>query len=414
MSVKYWEAQAALYEFDYDTGTHAPVVGETINVDVEAGETAVVQAWTVTSGAWGSSSAAGKMWVYSCSADFIANLADNDNLDDSGSNQICITTGGVTAKVGDWQTSGNWGTGEDPSIPVDNDTVIFDNRSTQSVTDGIAVGETGGVTLDLLHVLSNFTGDIGTTSERLHINPDKVIFEGSGTMWLECSEDDAVTDSDIDLVICNSSAGTLKLSSDVNTSSWVSTFTEVWGINGALDILDSTWVDTLRIMPAQNRASNVEVTIGTGCVRAKASADTMEIFMLNGSCVSNSGALLIDKGEGTFTLGTASGGGTNVDVTKLINCAGTFSWYPDEANAFIGKAYIFGGTFNSSATTNNTRAKVLGGGAGNDIYVFEGATLNVANGRGNITVAGSSQLFNFGGTVTTDHNTELAITYNPA
>ena len=66
----------------------------------------------------------------------------------------------------------------------------------------------------------------------------------------------------------------------------------------------------------------------------------------------------------------------------------------------------------NAATTNNDRAKALGNGAGNDVFVFDGATLNIANNMGNITIAGSSQLWNLGGTITTDQGAQIAISYD--
>ena len=497
MAVKYWEAKAALYEFDYDTGTHSPVVGEIINVDIAADETAIMVAWTVASGAWGTNDAAGKMWVYSASATFISNLENNDNIDDAGDTQICIVTGGVTLKTSDWSVPGNWGGGEDPAIPVADDEVIFDDRSVLDVTDGIAEGETGGVSLDLLHIKSGYTGDIGTSVEKLHINPDKLIYEGTGTMYLECSAADATTDSDIDEVIIDTADGTLILSSNINVQAYESRFAEVRIVQGNLYLDNNCDVTTLRIKPKYGRASNVDVVIDIDCYHLKGAPDTfMDIEMSEGTCLCFSQLNSIDLTGGTFTYGgdaqlmAFTSGGTNVpdvgdtltgktsgatatidaitvtsgtwaggdaagffrlssqtwaftageaavfegatdDCTVTADSAfesdlnieevriskGTLVWNPEDAglDAYIGKLYLFGGMLDASAipcADKTNRAKVLGNGAGEDIFLHEGAVLNIANGRGNITIAGSSQLFHYGGTLTVDRGTQIGLTYN--
>ena len=419
MAVKYWSAEAALYEFDYDTGTHAPVVGEVINVDVEAAETAIIVAWTVATGTWGGNNAAGKMWVYTASATFITNLQNNDNIDDSADNQICITTGGVTLKTGDWDIAGNWGTGEDPTIPVANDEVVFDGRSTISVDDGIAVGETGGVDFDLLHVKESFTGDIGASGERLHTSAAKIIIEGSGTYYIEVSESVASADQVIPLVIINNKGATVYLTSNRNDGSYCCEFTQVIVTGGTVHIGDSnidTAVQYLRLSPRYNRRNMVTVTIYEDCIRSKATAYNMSVYMEDGICTMDSAALLIEMIDGIFTYGTDLGANpeTGMNITTLRIHSGTFNWHPDDSdgNAYIGDLWLFGGLFDASASTNADRAKVLGNGAGNDVFVFRGSVLNIASGRGNITIAGSSQLWNFGGIITTDAGSQIAISYD--
>lgn len=494
MSVKYWQAKAALYEFDYDTGTHSPVVGEIINVDVAAGETAIVVAWTVASGAWGTNDAAGKMWVYNASATFITNLENNDNIDDASDNQICITTGGVTLVTSDWQIPANWGSGADPTIPVADDEVIFDDRSVLDVTDGIAIGETGGVSLDLLHVKSGYTGDIGTAVEKLHINPDKVIYEGTGTMYLECSAADVTTDSDIDEVIMDTADGTLILSSSINSNTWASVFTEVRVLQCTLLRIDKGCdVATLRIKPKYGRSANADVVIEIDCYHQKGTDTFMDIEMTEGTCLCLSQLNSIDLTKGTFTYGGDvqlvffTSGGTNApdvgdtltgktsgataiidnitvtsgvwadgdaagffrlssrtwnftpseaavfegavdDCTLAADSAfeadlnieevrisgGTLIWYPEDSggDAYIGELQLFGGILDASAipcADKTNRAKALGNGAG-DVFLYEGSMLNIANGRGNITIG--TQLFHYGGTLTVDRGTQIGLTYD--
>lgn len=318
-----------------------------------------------------------------------------------------------------WQgTDGNWNTAANWSltlVPTAAHEVIFDGRVSQSVTTGPT---TKGVVYPLLHVKSSFTGSIGLAAERIHCQPTKVIFEGTGTMYLECSAADAVTDSVIPLVILNSVGGTLYLTSDVNTSSWVAVFTQVWTLQGTLYIGDTsidTWVASLYIAAKDGNESAVVVYVKEDCERLKATAAKMSIYLLNGTCTSDSAAALIQMADGTFNYGTDLGASpeAGMDIDKLIQYGGTFNWSPDDSgNPYIAEGYLYGGTFDASGTTNNDHAKVLGNGAGYDFYVFSGATLDIANGKGNITVAANSKIRNYGGSILLDSNTIVAPSYD--
>ena len=325
----------------------------------------------------------------------------------------------------DCTAAANWtvGTATAHTTPEIGDEVIFDGRT--NAFDAItvcAVGDTGGVDYDLLHAKKGHTGNIGTTDAPFHTSAQKIIIEGSGTYYLECSEDAASKDQIIPLVIINNPSATVYLTSNENTSSWCCEFTDIIvlagtvyiGNNGTTDV--DTAVQYLRVSPRNNKSSNVAVTIKEDCERLKATTYKMSIYMSNGTLTTDSAATLIDMRNGTLNYGTdlVASPETGMDITTLRLHGGTFNWYPDDSDddAYIGDAYLFGGTLNANAATNNDQSKVLGNGAGNDIFVFEGATLNIANGMGNITIAASSQLWNFGGTITTDNGTQIAVSYD--
>jgi len=327
--------------------------------------------------------------------------------------------------VGDTSTdctaAANW---SDDTAPVGGDEVIWDSRTNDyDATTVCAAGDTGGTDYDLLHVKSGHTGDIGAAGAPFHTSAQKIIIEGSGTYYFECSAADAVTDTTIPLVIINNPDCTVYLTSNVNTTSYYSEFTEVIVLAGTVyigndgDIAVDTAIETLRISPRNNKSSNVTVYIEEDCEKYKTAATyKMSIYMNHGTLTTDSAATLIEQKNGTLNYGTdlTTSPETGMDITTLRLHGGTFNWYPDDSgdDAFIGTAYLFGGSLNASGTTNNDRKKVLGNGAGNDIFVFEGASLNIANGMGNITIAGSSQLWNFGGTITTDSGTQISIGYD--
>jgi len=415
MTVKFWESKTGLYEITYTEGTNTPIVGEILNIVGVAADTCIVQAWTITSGSWSNDNAAGKIWVYGCSATFITNLANAADLENAGDSKICNCTSAVALVTGNWQVAGNWGEGEAVSVPVANDIVIFDGRSVIDVTDGYSQGETGGVSLDLLHMRSLYSGNIGTSTidDQLHINPDKVIFEGTGTMYLECSAANATTaEVDIDLVILNGT-GDVHLSSNTNTVDYACAFTEIV-VNkiGSLYITDHTIITTLRIKPQSNNPSYATVDIGHGCQRLKATAAAMIIYMENGTLTCDSPILLMEQRAGTVYFGDDGSVLTGMDVANLILYGGTFYFRPDDAGAYI-VAKIYGGNLNLTSSINSDRSLVLGNGAGLDVIVYPSGVLDLRRGGSPITIAASSQLINLGGTVYTDNNTELGLTNNP-
>ncbi|KKK48667.1 hypothetical protein LCGC14_3142820, partial [marine sediment metagenome] len=116
-----------------------------------------------------------------------------------------------------------------------------------------------------------------------------------------------------------------------------------------------TAVQILRITPNNDKPDNVTVTIYEDCIRSKATAYNISIYMNNGTCTLDSAATLIEMKKGTFNYGTDLGASpeTGMDITTLRIHGGSFNWYPDDSgdDAYIGNLYLFGGTFNASATT---------------------------------------------------------------
>jgi len=174
-------------------------------------------------------------------------------------------------------------------------------------------------------------------------------------------------------------------------------------------------VANLYIQPNNNKASNVTVVVEKDAFDAKNTTAT-NIYMHNGTLTTDSMVGTFEVHNGTVNYGTdlAASPETDLNITDLKMYGGTFNWYPDDSggDAYIGDLWLFGGTIDASGATNSDRAKALGNGAGNDIHVFKGATLLLNNGRGNITIAASSQLWNFAGIIKTDTGSEISISYD--
>lgn len=434
MAVKYWTGQTALYEFEYDGGgggtAHVPVAGEVIYIDgAKATDYATLQAWSVTGGAWATNDAAGKMWVYAATATFLTNLADNSVLKGNDDDvKICDVTAAIippTAKEGDWQCAGNWGTGEDPAVPVADDEVIFDSRSSYTPVEGMLDSESGAAaqcTYDLLHFKSGWTGGVAGAAEPLICAPDRLIIEGTGTYYICCGKDDQTTAIDIDTCIINNSAATVYLYSNCNTGATIAVWADIHVIAVSALYLKYYTVDAVNcgvayyymwISPTGGQHSKATVHIEKDAFVAAASP---VIITRSGTLYCDSKLATIYVFDGTVYYGTDLGTSpeTDMDITVLYQYGGTFYWQPDDSgnDAYLREAYLYGGSFDASGTTNNDRAKVLGTGAGYNIYVFPGATMNLANNKGNITLAANSKLFNMGGTITLDPNTSIGLTYD--
>ncbi len=324
-----------------------------------------------------------------------------------------------------WTLAANWTAGTSTStVPIAGDTVLFDQRTvTNQAISAMAVGDTGGIDYALLHIKKGHTGTIGAAGSPLHTSAQKILIEGSGTYYIEVSENAVGADQIIPLVIINNSQATVYLTSNQNDVNWCCEFTEIVitggtvyiGYNGSATV--DTAVQTLRIKPQRDVANNAIVYIKEDCERYKATAYKMSIYMQNGTVTSDSAATLIDMTNGTFNYGTdlAASPETGMDITTLQMAGGTFNWYPDDAgDPYIANLWVYGGTFDASGTTNNDRTKYIGAAAGNNAYLFAGASMKLNNGMGNIKLDSDCKFWNYGGTLIVDQSTQVGLTYDAA
>lgn len=328
--------------------------------------------------------------------------------------------------TGDWQTAGNW---SGAAVPTDDDIVIFDGRVSQAVTDGTDYSETGATgdgALDLLHFKSSWAGGMAAADQPLCIHADKIIIEGSGTYHICIGKDDQDTDADVDCIIvnnedavvylyslCNDATKTCKVTNLLLKAGTVylayfdgtSVYDEAGQLNGAGES-QGCFAQNIYVLPEDNKDTAVTLTI------------EKDAYGVNGTVASN---LTIKRGTvetdsmlgtvfmvgGTLTVGPNDLGAspeTDVNITKLIALGGTIHWHPDDSgnDAYIGTLILAAAALYANSSTNADKTKVLGNGADADVILGEGATLNIANGRSNISLASNSELFNLGGVVETD------------
>ena len=84
----------ACHQINYDGGEHAPVIGELVAVNgAETTEYAYVKDFTIASGTFATSDAVGVLVVHKATNAFVANLENDDIIEDSGGTTICDVVG---------------------------------------------------------------------------------------------------------------------------------------------------------------------------------------------------------------------------------------------------------------------------------------------------------------------------------
>ncbi len=320
----------------------------------------------------------------------------------------------------DWGTAGNWSLA---ATPLTANNIIFDGRSVISVAQGTLDGESGAATATgnaLFHIKKSFTGSLGTATEPVACAPVKMIIEGSGTYHILVGTVDQDTSATITDMIINT-PGTVYLYGNCNDAGHTAQITNLTIVRGTVylkyytvDTQDcNVYVVTLRIAPTGNSASNATVYIEKDSYKVNGAVAT-NLYMQNGTLTCDSMLGTVEQYGGTINYGTdlVASPEADLNITMLRQYAGTFNWYPDDSgNPEISEAVIYGGSFLANGTTNNDRAKVLGS-ASKNIYLFSGAVMNLANGMGLTTTsvaATATKIYNFGGTITLDNNTQIAV-----
>jgi hypothetical protein len=323
----------------------------------------------------------------------------------------------------DWNAAGNWETeNEADRVPLADDRVIFDSRMVTAPTGGMLDSESGATanaTIDLLHFKKGYTGGIGSATEPLCSQPDKIIIDGSGTYYILCGKDDQSTNATIPLVLINNKDATVYLYSNCNDGANLCEFTDVYVTAGTVYIAfydpdtddQGCYVKNLYLVPKNNSSSDVTVTMAKDAYDVLNSVAT-NVYMQNGTLLCDAMLGTVNMYGGTVYYGSEPSTGTAVteadmDIATLRLSGGTFYWEPDDTGTpTITTAHLLGGTFDASGSTSNDIAKTI-----TTTYLYKGATANVNNQRGNITM---TNIYRLGGTLTMDEWAKIAITYNQA
>ena len=260
---------------------------------------------------------------------------------------------------GDLNTAANW----TPSgVPGAGDDVIFDGRTTQSVSGSMSTFAT--VDLGSVTIESGYTGSIGAVATPMEFECAGTVYvAGTGTYYLQC---DAGANADADVVKCIINGGTVYLSSQANDETNAAVWTEVQVLAGTVYIQgDSEKSDhggdsgcvitTLKVTPV----GTCTVRIGDKCVNFKGTDVPMNIIMGGGTLASSSKLGDVQLLGGTLNYGSATidMATADDDITTLTMSGGTFNWIPQtttgaalSATPTITALNVIGGTFDATDT----------------------------------------------------------------
>jgi len=247
-----------------------------------------------------------------------------------------FTMAATTPNAGpnDTADTNNW---SDATIPVTNDTVIVDGRTTESILYGMNMT---GVDLTKVHVMPSYTGSIGAEGSPLIIEcSGNFIIQGSGDYYIQCGNDAA--DADIALLVIDAAVDSvIGLSSQKNASAGnVAIFTAIVAQTGILTLYgdaDKTTTNaqagtafgTLYVASSE-RETDISVIVGDGCTDLK-NAVAGTIYLGRGTLACYSAAALIHVNAGTFTVGGSDYVMDEDDdnIAAVIQFGGTFDWQP--------------------------------------------------------------------------------------
>ncbi len=224
-----------------------------------------------------------------------------------------------TAKSSNWQDEN----GIPVAVPAAADSVIFDNSAGLATAispkhtedthwnccENIARGDTGELELAEIIVDKNFTGRIGVDAENtispLHISiadNGQIVYRSDSVAYIECSADDAVTSINIPLLVFDTAAGYLQISSDMNDGTWKSEWDTVKCLNrGTLELAANTVCQTI-----YTYASSVKLIIGAGCVDTSDASDPIDLYPGLSNVYSYVTLLSTIETDGLINFGTAA------------------------------------------------------------------------------------------------------------
>jgi len=319
--------------------------------------------------------------------------------------------GGDSADANDANIAANW---SGATKPDDDDTVLFDERAGDDAGTGKKYACDWSNFADAcpdfyeIRVLSGYDADIGSESDPVVCSlsgddassPARVIFEGSGNLYLKLDSGD---NTGCDLVYCNGT-GAVYLYSDVAADEYDLIICEA----GTLTIDDDVSVD---------RIIQTAGTIIGGIGIDDASDNKTELYIYGGTITWDSQIGNAYIHNALFYWGSSTNEGLltatyKADYIEVVG-TGVFYWGIEHSvPATVSKLKKFraigGGKVEVSSVTGVAGAKQIGESSGDISEVFSGSYADMDNGQGNITVHADCGIVNFGGTLNTPIGEEIS------
>lgn len=256
-------------------------------------------------------------------------------------------SGDVGAADGDYSNTSNWNGGAIPQAADD----VEIASGLQSIYAGL---DQSAVAIDVFRTAPGCTGPIGTESDYLEIDPNRIEWHGTGESFIDVG---TLTAASCEAIIHNTATAVLPA---VGLHLIGTSFSSVSVRKGTVGIADredqTATVTVLNIGYADALASDAKVWVGTGGTCATIN-QTGGISVIKGPSTTinlNGGTMTLDSGTDALTAVNARGGTLNsyshgtittltiwpgavVDMTRskiartitnLINYGGTFIYDP--------------------------------------------------------------------------------------
>lgn len=261
---------------------------------------------------------------------------------------------------GNWNTGSNWSTG---SAPGADNNVVFDGSTNVSVT---TVPSTTTTNIALLQTDRTYSGDLGGSGNEIVLLADKIIHEGTGTLWW------------------NSNTGTSKTDSIVVNSTNTTNAATIGG-----DEVEYITVNGGRVTISGSLSTDCNLIIGSSGivdVTANGSLTASTLTMGGGICNSNIDWSSAVVSGGTFTQATT-------EVASLTCTGGTcYLNFRDPSGSEITGDLIVQNTGVVDLTQNNAGGFLIDG----SLFVTGGGTLRFFQGQltvtGNIVTTGGNYI----------------------
>ncbi len=260
---------------------------------------------------------------------------------------------------GDFDVNANWKQSDLTSAsatPVDGDSVYFTTGSVD-VDENLAVDD---IALVNFVVTDGYSGQLGLVGTHLDVDVTNFTYDGRGAAnYIDFKSDTDATATIV--VVLGTGSGMLNLGTDTNGTISSGTY-----LGGTVAIADST---------AHTASTNLLIASGP--------ANISETSVTIGASVTN--LTTITHLAGALTIGSA--------YTTLVQVGGTVTHTAGALTA----ANVYGGTFNAESAGTVGSIKVYDGGYVNgsgseiartwtNVEQFGSGAINIANGRGNITL----------------------------
>ena len=221
---------------------------------------------------------------------------------------------------GDWDNNASWSGGVPPA---NGDTVIFPANNSVSVTSN-QDGQ-GAVDLAALLIQPGYVGNIGSSGTHLIISADRIVHEGSGTLFY--TDGAGTTDNVIVNAVGNAAAATFSGTS----------LTRIVVLGGKVTLDGSiAAVANLEVSYVNAMQSDAEVIIENG-------AGTITTLLMSGGIVSSSAVITTAYVSGGILIQVSTGGA----ITTLYCLGGTVRY---NTVSTLGEAQVLAGALDCRAT----------------------------------------------------------------